>query len=675
MKSLFYLPIMAMSATVLADGAGFEHFVVYGKQAHLIGDSLSASEGVIGYGDIQQRPILRAGEVLEFIPGMVVTQHSGSGKANQYFLRGFNLDHGTDFSTTIDGMPVNMRTHGHGQGYTDLNFIIPEFVERIDYQKGPYQGTQGDFSTAGAANFSLMSIIQNPLAKIELGENGYLRGVVGNNVATENGNFAFGAEWQQYDGPWTDVNEDVNKTNLFARYQQAVAGGILNITFLGYDNSWNSADQIPERAITSGLIDPLGSIDTTVGGESNRYSLSANWQNQDWFVSGYAITSDLDLYSNFTYFLDDPINGDQFEQVDDRNIYGGNITNIFSVDTDNYHLHQKVGLDVQYDDIAEVGLYKTAARERLSTVRTDSVDEWSASLFYTVDAYIGEDWIANAAIRHDYLSVDVESDLDANSGKANDHMTNVKAGISYLIDDQWQAYANAGQSFHSNDARGVVISLDPSTLEPTDPVDLLVRGQGAEVGLRVSLIRRYNMSLSLWWLENDSELVFVGDAGNTEASRASERKGVEFSSNFWLTPNLTTDLELAWTHSRFSESAEDEGDYIDGSLPFVASLGINWEVNDQLNTNLRVRHFGKRTLDSFNETQSNSFTVVNANAQYQINDWRLDLSVLNVLDSDDHDIDYLYTSRLPGEADEGVEDIHYHPIEPRTVRMGVTYQF
>ncbi|MEP2603476.1 MAG: TonB-dependent receptor, partial [Paraglaciecola sp.] len=411
MKALLSISLFAMSSQVLADGAGFEHFVVYGKQAHLIGDSLSASEGVIGYGDIQQRPMLRAGEVLEFIPGMVVTQHSGSGKANQYFLRGFNLDHGTDFSTTLDGMPVNMRTHGHGQGYTDLNFIIPEFIERIDYQKGPYQGTQGDFSTAGSANFSLMSIIQNPMGKIELGKNGYVRGVVGNNVATEDGNFAFGAEWQQYDGPWTDVNEDVGKTNLFARYQQVVAGGMLNVTFLGYDNSWNSADQIPERAVTSGLIDPLGSLDTTVGGESNRYSLSANWQNQDWFVSAYAITSDLDLYSNFTYFLDDPINGDQFEQVDDRNIYGGNITMVFSLDTDDSHLHQKVGLDVQYDDIAEVGLYKTKARERLSTVRTDSVDEWSASLFYTVDAYLGEDWIANAAIRHDYLSVDVDSDL------------------------------------------------------------------------------------------------------------------------------------------------------------------------------------------------------------------------------------------------------------------------
>jgi outer membrane cobalamin receptor len=675
MKKIFSLSLVALSCSALADGSGLDHFVVYGKQSHLIGDSLSASQGVVGYGDIAQRPMLRAGEVLEFVPGMVVTQHSGSGKANQYFLRGFNLDHGTDFSTSLDGMPLNMRTHGHGQGYTDLNFIIPEFIQQIDYQKGPYQGTQGDFSTAGSANFSLMSIIQQPLAKIELGENGYQRVVVGNNLSTDKGNLAYGAEIQRYDGPWTDINEDVDKKNLFTRYQHVVAGGLLNVTLLGYDNSWNSADQIPERAITAGLIDELGSIDTTVGGQSSRYSLSMNWQNTDWLLSAYAVSSDLDLFSNFTYYLDDPINGDQFEQVDNRNIYGANITKIITSDIHGAHLHQKIGVDFQYDDIAEVGLYKTKERERLSTVRTDSVNEYSASLFYTLDAYLNDNWIVNGSIRHDYLSVDVDSDLAANSGNASDHMTNFKAGLSYIINDNWQTYANVGQSFHSNDARGVVISEDPTTGESADPVDLLVRGQGGEVGFRVSSINEYNASLSFWYLENDSELVFVGDAGSTEASRASVRQGVEFASNFWITPNLTTDIELAMTHSRFSEDADDEGNYIEGSLPFVASLGLNWQYSKQLSSNLRVRHFGKRTLDSYNDNQSNSFTVVNANAQYQVNDWKFDVSVLNLLDSNHHDIDYLYTSRLAGEDENGVEDTHYHPIEPRTVRLGISYLF
>lgn len=191
----------------------------------------------------------------------------------------------------------------------------------------------------------------------------------------------------------------------------------------------------------------------------------------------------------------------------------------------------------------------------------------------------------------------------------------------------------------------------------------------------MSSIGEYNASLSFWYLENDSELVFVGDAGNTEASRASIRKGIEFASNLWLTPNLTTDIELALTHSRFNENDDDEGDYIEGSLPFVASLGLNWQYNEKISTNLRVRHFGKRTLDSFNENQSNSFTVVNASAQYQLSDWKFDISILNLLDSNDHDIDYRYASRLPGEVTEGVEDTHYHPIEPRTFRLSISYLF
>ena len=675
MKTLLSISLTAFCGHALADGTGFDHFVVYGKQSHMIGNSLSASEGIVGYGDIQQRPMLRAGEVLEFIPGMVVTQHSGSGKANQYFLRGFNLDHGTDFSTTLDGMPVNMRTHGHGQGYTDLNFIIPEFIQTINYQKGPYQGSQGDFSTAGSAQFSLMSIIQQPLVKLELGEDGYQRAVFGNNVRTDNGNFAFGGQWQRYDGPWSDVDENTNKKNLFARYQQMVAGGQFNVTVLGYDNRWNSADQIPTRAVSDNIIDELGSLDTTLGGDASRYSLSLNWQNYDWQLSAYAIRSQLALFSNFTYFLDDPINGDQFEQVDDRNIYGAHIIRSFDVNLGRAHVHQKLGFDVQFDDIGEVGLFKTKARERLSTVRTDAVDELSTSLYYTADAYLNDNWILNASIRHDYLSVDVESNLTANSGNKSDQMTNVKGGVSYIINNNWQAYTNVGQSFHSNDARGVVISVDPTTGDSAEPVDLLVRGQGGELGFRVSSLNEYNASLSFWLLENDSELVFVGDAGSTEASRASIRKGIEFASNFWITPDITTDIELAWTHSRFSESADDEGRYIDGALPFVASVGLNWQYSKQLNSSLRVRHFGKRTLDSYNENQSDNFTVVNANAQYTLNNWQFDLSMYNLFDSNDHDIDYLYTSRLTGEAQAGVEDTHYHPIEPRTVRLGVSYLF
>ncbi|MCP5014213.1 MAG: TonB-dependent receptor plug domain-containing protein, partial [Ketobacter sp.] len=259
-RTALYSLIVLSSPSVFADGPDFERMVVYGRQSDLIGDSISASEGVIGYGDIEIRPIARAGEILEFVPGMVVTQHSGSGKANQYFLRGFNLDHGTDFSILVDGMPVNMRSHGHGQGYSDLNFITPEFIQRIDYQKGPYRAIQGDFSLAGSANFALTSKFEQPFVKFELGEYGYQRAVAATNFNQDNSNLAVGAEWQGYDGPWTDINEDINKKNLLVRYQHTNDDSLLRVTFMGYDNSWNSADQIPARAVASGLIDEFGSL-------------------------------------------------------------------------------------------------------------------------------------------------------------------------------------------------------------------------------------------------------------------------------------------------------------------------------------------------------------------------------------------------------------------------------
>lgn len=667
--------LLFCSLSALADGPHIERVVVYGKQKDLIGESISASEGVIGAGDIAQRPLLRAGEILEFIPGMVVTQHSGSGKANQYFLRGFNLDHGTDFSINLDGMPVNMRTHGHGQGYADLNFVTPEFIQQINYQKGPYQGMQGDFSVAGSANFSLVSAFAAPFAKAEVGENGYLRTVAVTNLSIGTDNLAIGGEWQQYDGPWTDIDEDINKKNVFLRYRHDTPDSRLHITVLGYDNSWNAADQIPLRAVQQGIIDELGSLDPTLGGDANRYSLSVNWHSSDWLVNAYAISSQLNLFSNFTYYLENQDTGDQFEQVDDRHIYGGTVTHVYSGAVNDMHLHIMTGVDVRYDDIDEVGLYQTLARVRQGTVRSDSVDEYSAAAFIHSELDINENLVAQIGIRYDYLSVDVTSDTPKNSGSANDGITSLKGGLSYIINDAWQTYFNLGQSFHSNDARGAVITVDPATGEAADPVDLLVRGEGAELGLRVARYRYYNASLALWYLENDSELVFVGDAGNTEASRASRRWGIEFSAYYWFTANLTSDIEIAWTDSQYSEDEAGEGNYIEGSLPLVASLGLNWQMNDNWRTDLRLRYFGKRTLDSFKTRQSDTFTVVNANLVYEIGNWQTTLSILNLFDSNDHDIDYWYASRLPGESAEGTEDLHYHPIEPRTLRAGITYLF
>ncbi|MEQ8289341.1 MAG: TonB-dependent receptor [Gammaproteobacteria bacterium] len=660
---------------VIAHSADLDAVIVYGHETELIGEALTASEGIIGRGEIASRPVLRSGEILEFVPGMVVTQHSGSGKANQFFLRGFNLDHGTDFRTTIDGMPINMRTHGHGQGYTDLNFIIPEFIERIEFQKGPYHSEYGDFSTAGSADFFISNNLEQSFLLSEIGEDNYFRNVAGNSYKINDATLLLGFESHLYDGPWEDIEEDVEKFNGLIRLTNTVAGGDLSLTLMAYDNNWNSADQIPQRAIDNNLISELGSLDTTVGGESQRYSISSQWQKSAWTFNAYVIQSELYLFSNFTYFLDDPVNGDQFEQVDERSIYGANINHYAITHIADRDISYYYGLQLRYDDIDNVALHRTRARQRLSTVRQDSVNEYSIGLFLETEIPLTAKLTSTLGIRYDHLFVDVDSNNPANSGNDDDSMVNFKAGLRYTINDNWETYFNAGQSFHSNDARGSTISIDPGTGNPTDSVDLLVRGEGIETGLRFYDSEHFNISFALWLLELDSELLFVGDAGNTEASRASRRWGAELATYYWFTEQFSFDFELAWTESRFREDATDEGNHIDGSLPMVLSTGFTWEPIQNWSTTLRLRHFSERTLDSFNRVQSKPLTVINMGIDYMHKQWQLGLDILNLFDSEDHDIDYFYTSRLQGETISGVEENHFHPIEPRTIRFQVKYLF
>ena len=652
-----------------------EPTVIEGRRSNLIGESISASEGLITQEEIDTRPLLRTGEILEFVPGLVVTQHSGTGKANQYFLRGFNLDHGTDFNTRVDGMPVNMRTHGHGQGYTDINFLIPELVQSIEYRKGPYYAEVGDFSGAGAAAFTTLSRIDRPMSKLGVGEDGYQRLVAIGDMAAASGNLLLAYEGQRYDGPWSDIDEDLDKNNVVISFAQPLQQGQLRLALMAYDNSWNSADQIPQRAVDQGIIDELGSLDTTVGGESSRYSLSGRYTSALWDASAYAIRYELDLWSNFTYFLDDPVNGDQFQQVDDRKIYGFDVTRHVHAEVAGHDIDQRLGGGLRYDDINDVALIRTRARQQIGSVRRDAVEELSASLYWQGETQLSDRLTGRAGLRYDYFDVDVTSDLAANSGKTDDDIISPKLSLTWLFNPQTEGYLSAGRGFHSNDARGATIAIDPVAGTPAQPVDLLVRSEGYEIGLRFFDAERLNLSVALWRLDLDSELLFVGDAGNTEASRASQRYGIETATYYWIGSDLSLDLELAWTRTRFSEDAPGEGNHIDGSLPFVGSAGVSYQPDIGWNSALRVRHFGERTLDSFDSVNSDSTTVTNLAVGYRWQNWSLTLDALNVLDSDDHDIDYFYASRLAGEPAAGVEDVHFHPIEPRTLRLGATYKF
>ena len=651
-----------------------DRVTVTGRRKNLVGEAISASEGIVGQSDIDDRPFLRTGDLLEFVPGLVATQHSGSGKANQYFLRGFNLDHGTDFATFVDDMPVNMRTHGHGQGWTDLNFLIPETVEQLDYRKGVYYADVGDFSSTGSVRFQLADTVARGQASLTAGGDAYVRGVLVDSTKAGAGDLLYGVELQTYDGPWTHIKEDVRKASALLRYSADIGGGRAHVNVMGYRNEWNSADQVPQRAVDQGLIDEFGSLDSSVGGEASRYSLSGGWNGTlmggDFRAELYAIASTLDLYSNFTYFLDDPDTGDQFNQVDERTLYGFTA----SQQWDQGRSRWRVGAEGRFDDIDRVGLFRTAARQRVSTVREDAVKEGSFGVFVANEFRLTDKLRTYVGVRHDAYDFEVDSSLPVNSGDASDGITSYKASVAYQPIEPLEFYASYGTGFHSNDARGTTINVDPVSGDPTPRVDPLVGSKGTELGSRIHFSNRLHATLAAWSLKLDSELLFVGDAGNTEASRPSRRDGTELGIYWFPNERYSANFEASYTRSRFDDD-DPAGDQIPGSIPLVVSSGITAHYDNGWRASAQLKHFGKYPLIEDNSLESKGSTIVNLRVGREWTKVGLFLDVLNLLDSSDHDIDYFYASRLPGEPEGGIDDIHFHVFPPRSLRLSLRYTF
>ena len=638
----------------------------------------AASATTISGEEFNARPAARVGELLEAVPGLIVTQHSGEGKANQYFLRGFNLDHGTDLAITVDGMPVNMPTHGHGQGYADINFLIPELVQAVNVRKGPYFADKGDFASAGSVDIDYLSKLPKNLAEITVGSFGYRRGLAAGSTAVGAGTLLTAVEASKYDGPW-DVPDNVRKLNGVLRYSQGTATDGFTLSAMAYSNGWNSTDQVAQRAIDQGLISRLGSLDPTDGGTSSRFSLSSNWAHSSEFgqskVSAYVVRSSLQLFNNFTYLLDDPVNGDQFSQLDRRTLYGLNASHSFDGRFAGIETQTRVGLQTRADDI-HVGLFRTLQRATLSTVREDNVQEGSVGVWADTTAR-WTDWLrTTVGVRQDTLAGHVSSDTPQNSGNAAATMTSPKAGIVLGPWYKTEFYGNAGYGLHSNDIRGATITVDPNDkVTPLDRVPLLVRSKGAEIGIRTKAIPDLTSSLALFVLDFDSELLFVGDAGTTEPSRPSRRVGVEWTNQYKPKPWLTFDLDVAYTRARFTDF-DSAGDRIPGAPAWVASGGVTFGAETGWFGALRARYFGPRPLIEDDSVRSLQSLIFNARAGYKFdNGLRLQFDVLNLFNAQTNQIEYYYLSRLPGEPIGGVADRHVHPAEPLAVRLTLAARF
>lgn len=648
-----------------------DEIVVIGRALNLIGNATAGSEGVVGYSDFERRPIARAGELVEVIPGLVATQHSGAGKANQYFLRGFNLDHGTDFAAFIDGAPINFRTHGHGQGYLDLNFLIPEIMERIDFRKGPYYADVGDFSVAGAAEFKTYDTLPTNIAQATIGEHGYRRGLAAASVNAGGGDILVAAEAIFSDNAFV-LDENLEKYNGFLKYSRRTAQADWSVSLSAYDARWTSTDQVPLRAIETGQIGRLGFIDPDLGGETTRIALNSRVDIGQWSASAYATYYDFSLYSNFTYFANDRVNGDEFEQVDERITVGGAVDYVEPVVIADMPVSVRIGGEVRYDDIFNIGLFNTVGRQRTSTVRDDDVREFSLGAYAEIELDITDRLRGVVGVRGDYYDYSVDASIGANSGEGSDAIFTPSAALAWRATDTIELYANYGQGFHSNDVRGATISIDPTTFEPVAPVDVLARAKGAELGMRLEQ-GPINATLVGFWLDLDSELVFVGDAGTTEPNDGSQRFGMEFNA-FWRPADwILVDATAAHTNARFKNTAPG-ADHIPQSVANVFGGGVSVEPVEDFTATLRIRRFGAAPLIEDGSVFSDPTTVVNLGLYQDFGPMRLSLDILNLFDSKDADISYFFESQLSGETTP-VADLHLHPVEPRQFRGSLALAF
>lgn len=645
-----------------------------------LGIADAASTGIVTKKQLEARTVYRPGEVLEATPGLIVSQHSGEGKANQFYLRGINLDHGTDLRTTVDGMLVNQRSHSHGQGWTDLNFLIPEITSGLDYRKGPYYADQGDFSSAGAVSVSYADKLDQAIASAGIGENGYKRLLLAGSPKARDGNLLYALELYHNDGPFTNP-DDYKKINGVLRYSEGNSANGFNMTAMAYKAEWNATDQIAQRAINSGLLsNRFDAIDKTDGGEARRYSLSGAWRHSSATTatnfSAYIIYNKLNLFSNFTYFLDNPTDGDQFNQPDRRVSTAFNASHAWQMPLLSFKSENTVGMQFQNDNIHN-GLFNTKARARLSATRQDHIVESSVGVYVQNITYWTEKFRSVAGIRGDYYHNEVTSDFAANSGSANDRQASPKLSLIFGPWAKTEYYFNIGSGFHSNDARGTTISFDPKnpTISATREQPI-VGSNGFEIGARTEIIPGLQSSLTLYRLDFDSVLLFAGDAGSTaDTGRASRREGFEFSNYYKPVSWMTIDADVAYARARF-RNFDPVGDRIPGAIEGVASLAMSIDNLGPYYGGLQLRYFGPRPLIEDNSVRSKSTTTLNGRIGYKINSKvRINLEGYNLTNNKHSAIDYYYTSRLPNESAAGVSNIHFHPIESRSFRINMIANF
>ena len=684
--------VLAFSSNANAAGVPtLQEVTVSSGAQDLTGVADSATEGTVTAKQLANRPLLRPAEVLETVPGMIVTQHSGDGKANQYFLRGFNLDHGSDFATSVMGMPVNMLTHAHGQGYMDLNFLIPEVVNSVKYRKGVYAAEDGDLAVTGSARTDYQRRLESNFIDLGLGQNGYKRLLAAGSTEV-NGRQLLGAlELAGNNGPW-DQPEKLNKTNAVLRFSEGTLANGYALTAMLYKADWTATEHVPERAISSGEIGRYGALSAQDGGKTHRYSLSGDWARSE--VNGatqanlYVLDYGLNYFANPSGYISG-LQGDQHEQVDERTVWGGEVRRSWFLGPAWRDTELSVGVQLRQDHIHNLGLYSTEERRRTNTIRTDKVRETSTGFFIEARSQ-WTPWLRSTlGLRRDEISAKVtptdgQFNMD-NGGSVNGGQTSPKVGVvfgPFKLLGPTEFYGNWGHGFHSNDMRGATARTNPQDGSATTAVPLLVKAKGAELGIRITPLAGWHSSLALWQMDLASELVFIGDQGITEPKGASTRHGLEWSN--YLTPaaGWIIDADLALAQARFKVADPvSGGNHVPNAIPLTASLAVTADPGGRWFGGVRLRYLGAYALEETGERKSTPFWLTSLKAGYRIDPkMQLTLDVLNLFDKKANDIEYwggacTRSESSNGSCNGGIDGRLVHPLEPRTFRLGLRVNY
>ncbi|MGO4918703.1 TonB-dependent receptor [Maribacter spongiicola] len=692
LSGAFSLPSTSVNDSVYFSNLGFKTFILVVNQNHFNeGVNIILEESSINLDqvvvvskvdamtrfvniDVQNDPVKSSQEILRKVPGLLIGQHAGGGKAEQIFLRGFDIDHGTDVAISVDGMPVNMVSHAHGQGYADLHFVIPETIDNINFGKGPYYADKGDFNTAGYVDLSLKKSVDKSMVSYESGQFNTNRFVgLFNILETSKSDGYLASEIYLTDGPF-DSPQNFNRVNILGRYHYKDIGKEeLTLTASHFQSKWDASGQIPQRAIDRNIIGRFGAIDDTEGGQTSRTNLMLNhtkFLGEDQFLKTRAFVSkyDFELFSNFTFFLEDPINGDQIRQYEDRTIMGAET--VFeqidiAVGTDD-RFKYATGIGFRNDNVDDVTLEHTLNRKTsLEQYAFGDVDETNIYGFVNGEYKTGN-WTFNPSVRLDYFNFEYENKLS----ELYDNKSESKAIVSpklntlYFVNRDWQLFLKTGLGFHSNDARVVTAN---------EGRDVLPKAYGVDFGTIIKPIDKLVLNATLWGLYLDQEFVYVGDAGIVEPSGKTRRVGVEVGGRYQVLDWLYIYSDVNYTYARSTEEADGE-DYIPLAPDFTAVGGLSFSDIGNFSGNLNYRYLGDRAANEDNSIVAEGYFVTDLNLNYHIKNWTVGVIVENLFDTEWNETQFATESRLFNET-ASVEEIHLTPGTPFYLRGKVSVRF